>query len=543
MAKLLITGIPEDTGLSVFGMSDGQWTVNGDPAETYYTGTPGHSEISVELEPRCVRVLVRAANIDLNWRPDRRSLNPETDSYEDQWVAEIDGDLTLDLADHLEPDPVMRADDVRPASVTIEDMSTYEPFQASLTSLAEGPSAAPTERSLPNERKSIYAIVPTSVRKKVEHFRHSMPREIMWLFRSGIPLTKDHHEVTFLYYEFGKGAEDLDSDVLEAEPWRLDAKNQAVLEDFRQKFLKKVGEWGGKARFLTHREIRNISPWQIREDYPLTLPQVMSVSGDDPLWRYTDFAKFVSLIETQALWFSRPSKFDDPFESKTNKSSRLKHLVRWMDRLITDFNSAVYEGDLAYVEANSWWARDLLGSESTIQPIAFGTIQDVPPRFRMFCERSLDASLDAVLINCWHQNKSESDVMWRAYTDSSIGVAVITSFDSLTECFRVEGKPPRVLNVEYHDLHDEGVVFDHLPSAYKHIAFEAEREVRAYMPTGDLPDGAPGTLVPVDLSKLIEGVTTSPSAPQWFIDSVQWVLEKAGMGIEVQPSVFSRPLY
>lgn len=32
------------------------------------------------------------------------------------------------------------------------------------------------------------------------------------------------------------------------------------------------------------------------------------------IWRYIDFTKFVSLIDSQELFFARADKFDDPFE-------------------------------------------------------------------------------------------------------------------------------------------------------------------------------------------------------------------------------------
>ena len=41
------------------------------------------------------------------------------------------------------------------------------------------------------------------------------------------------------------------------------------------------------------------------------------------LWRYMDFAKFVSLLESRALFFVRADKLDDPFEgalSEVNKA-------------------------------------------------------------------------------------------------------------------------------------------------------------------------------------------------------------------------------
>jgi hypothetical protein len=46
------------------------------------------------------------------------------------------------------------------------------------------------------------------------------------------------------------------------------------------------------------------------QDHPLLSPP----PDDAVLWRYMDFTKFVSLLETSALFFCRPDQLGDPFE-------------------------------------------------------------------------------------------------------------------------------------------------------------------------------------------------------------------------------------
>lgn len=43
-------------------------------------------------------------------------------------------------------------------------------------------------------------------------------------------------------------------------------------------------------------------------------PRLTTPSDDVVLWRYLDFARFLDLLERQALWFTRADKFEDPLE-------------------------------------------------------------------------------------------------------------------------------------------------------------------------------------------------------------------------------------
>lgn len=38
------------------------------------------------------------------------------------------------------------------------------------------------------------------------------------------------------------------------------------------------------------------------------------------IWRYLDFTKFISLLETNSLYFARADQFNDPFEGSYTKA-------------------------------------------------------------------------------------------------------------------------------------------------------------------------------------------------------------------------------
>src|SRR3954469_12099038 len=51
---------------------------------------------------------------------------------------------------------------------------------------------------------------------------------------------------------------------------------------------------------------------------------LITPADDTTLWRYMDLAKFLHLLESRSLWFSRLDQFDDPLEG-TFTDSELAH--------------------------------------------------------------------------------------------------------------------------------------------------------------------------------------------------------------------------
>src|SRR6266536_3648324 len=122
------------------------------------------------------------------------------------------------------------------------------------------------------------------------------------------------------------------------------------------------------------------------EDHPL-LP---IPAGDTVLWRCMDFARFVSLVDKAALFFSAAANLSDPFEGSLTK----QNLAFWREAL-----------------------------------------SDLPP------DRAADARTDQarinrerrrfIFVNCWHANAVESAAMWAQYAAIDRGIAVRTQFDRL----------------------------------------------------------------------------------------------------------------
>lgn len=227
-----------------------------------------------------------------------------------------------------------------------------------------------------------------------------------------------------------------------------------------------------------------------------------------PLWRFMDLAKFVVLLETGNLHFTRPDRFDDPFEGTWPKA------------------------DIA-----------ALGDRE-----GFLTISKKYRTFQAF--------------NCWHANTHESAAMWGLYLKSDEGVAVRTTAERLARSFvgpeHVLIVPVRYIDYETERISvpDQPVTFDEV-LIHKRASFRHEQEVRAWLrgfpPFGPddsvsfnsptVPEG--GLDVAVDLPTLIECVYVAPEAPRWFGSVVQALVRRYGIAdVPVHTSRLSeRPVY
>ncbi len=223
------------------------------------------------------------------------------------------------------------------------------------------------------------------------------------------------------------------------------------------------------------------------------------------IWRYMNFTKFVSMLDSSSLWFSRVDQLDDPFEAS------------W----------------LPYVPVENRKTGDV--TETFKHNLGF----------REF-------SVDRTAVNCWHMNEHESAAMWRLYTATDQGIAVQSTFADLTACF-ADCRPFVSVGIVAYRDYDRHLFTDSNgfhAFLHKRISFEHEREVRAIVwPLGgEDPDSSPiptdGLSLRVDLATLIRGVHVSPMAPAWIRDLTEGILRRYHIEAEVQRSrLMDSPLF
>jgi hypothetical protein len=224
------------------------------------------------------------------------------------------------------------------------------------------------------------------------------------------------------------------------------------------------------------------------------------------VWRYMDFTKFVSLIDTRRLFFTRADKFDDPFEGswpKINVAAR----DSVPDVIPTEGSEAFLRAMRKMGEMNKHW-----------------------PRY--------------TAINCWHMNEHESAAMWRLYLKSDEGIAIQSTYAKL-KISMIDDEEIFLGIVKYIDYEKEFIVDSgNILSAFVHKrkSYAHEHEVRALVLKWPIVDGGfdftkemieYGVQVKVDIDELVERIYIAPSAPSWFVELVNAVIVKYGYSFTV----------
>jgi hypothetical protein len=220
-----------------------------------------------------------------------------------------------------------------------------------------------------------------------------------------------------------------------------------------------------------------------------------------------DMTRFIAVLESKSLYFCRADKFEDTFE-----------------------------GSLSELTVA---ARDAVGPVDFREGVIHVPFEQMPR---------------LTAINCWSASRHESAAMWALYCRDGAGIAIRTTFESLSRAFDGCQRDIMISRVTYVDYEVQAIPDNHLlaPFLHKRRSFEHEKEVRALiqrMPDPTLPKtpspfGSGGANVAVDLETLVESIYVSPTAPGWYSDLVREVSQRYGVSAEVRQSSLTRdPIY
>ena len=213
-----------------------------------------------------------------------------------------------------------------------------------------------------------------------------------------------------------------------------------------------------------------------------------------------DFSKYVSFLESSALFFPRADLLGDPYEGATS------HINKQLWPIV--YKGVMPESTLKSMSDFSQWARQW------------------------------------TYVSCWHMNEFESAAMWRLYAKTTDAVAIQTTYAKLHELLP---SGSYVGTVQYMDYKTTWMPEDNAFHRFvrKRNSFEHERELRAIIqPIPVEPNGFDfskqnaevGPHVPVDIPGLVQGIYVAPTSPAWFRELVERITQKYGLQVPVKQS-------
>lgn len=219
--------------------------------------------------------------------------------------------------------------------------------------------------------------------------------------------------------------------------------------------------------------------------------------NDETLWRYMDLTRFITLLQSQSLYFSSTSFFPD-----------------------------LWEGE--YGLANQLARPKLYGSDSE--------------KISQVLTQSTDYFKQRVFVNCWNQSPYEAVSMWSRYVPLSQGIAISTTWEKLTRNIMAE-ETIYGAKVQYIDHDSDFIPEGNRLNAFltKQKYFSDENEVRLLHYKDDGQEiNLPGINVRIDLGGLIEGVHLAPGTPAWAYETVSKLCQTYGLETEVFTSVIDK---
>lgn len=222
--------------------------------------------------------------------------------------------------------------------------------------------------------------------------------------------------------------------------------------------------------------------------------------------RYLDLVKFISLIQTKKLYFSRLDKFEDQYEG-TVPELTLQDYKDWytnftQNRLLDIITTSVEE----HVEQ------------------ALIDQKNVGEKYKKL-----------VCVSCWNKYESESYALWKIYSDLSKGIMITTSIEKMKMAFEHTKEQIQLSEVKYLDYKKDKMKLGNLnyPIIHKNIHYDYEKEIRLIYQVPfqsglnydwSQEENQFGKYINVDIDILIEEIIISPKAPQWFFDLISNLL-------------------
>jgi hypothetical protein len=235
------------------------------------------------------------------------------------------------------------------------------------------------------------------------------------------------------------------------------------------------------------------------------------------LWRYMDFSKYVAMLASQTLFFSRLDQLQDPFEGAMGSEDTQE---AWCNHYLSFFRFGMQHPPEGYVFNLSDQEID----------------REAERLLREFREGNVRKSR-TTFVNCWYESEHESDAMWRLYSEQSrYAVAIQSSVGYLRKYTEEQISVGRIRYIDYCKAFPD-IGFPHF---FKRKGFEHEREVRAVIIDIKSEPELIGKSVGVNLQSLVLGVKVSPLCPSWFLEIVEDATRKYELNVNISVSSLTK---
>jgi sulfur relay (sulfurtransferase) DsrC/TusE family protein len=205
-----------------------------------------------------------------------------------------------------------------------------------------------------------------------------------------------------------------------------------------------------------------------------------SIDDNATLWRYISLEAFISLLETQSLFFTPTAYYEktDPFEGLMPEVA-MKAIASVSGKRLSKMQT--YRKEIV----NMVVEKDGVISEEHQKLI--DVLDKSIEEYRVHPKNSYIALAKRTTVSCWHKNENESEAMWRLYSKN--GIAIKTKFSSIVRSFENNGENHiiHVAPVKYIDFSNKELLpADCVTDGYifpliKRSSFSHEHEVRFFI--------------------------------------------------------------
>ena len=219
------------------------------------------------------------------------------------------------------------------------------------------------------------------------------------------------------------------------------------------------------------------------------------------IWRYMDLAKFLALLQSGGIYFTRADLLGDPFEGSFAKANQR-------------FRPVVYES------------------------VYEGFRPEKVEELELLRGKMAQRTRNCAFVSCWHMSNYESAAMWKLYAQSNHAVAIRSSYDALARQLTQHVHIGVIRYIDYDSewLPEENAYY---PLMHKRKSFTHEQEVRAVFTRfpkhshggWEIDDKAqePGHVIQMNFNQLIDEIYIAPTSPPWLKDVVDGVAQRYGL--------------